>query len=134
MTSDGVIFFGMLCAVTIVGIRKWSRAIRAFEKEGGQASEGISDGILAALGRAGYTVIKGKQQVPVTYEVDGRLVQQSWTIEGLVERGGKQFALMIEPKLGWRSEWKPMQSIFPELAGIVVVNPDSGQVMNIQVE
>jgi hypothetical protein len=50
----------------------------------------------------------------------------------LVERGGKHFALLIEPKFGWRAEWNPMQAIFPELAGFVMVNPDSGKVMNIQ--
>jgi hypothetical protein len=142
VTSDGIVFFGLLIVSAMWVRKKVGNQLRAFGKDAASSISEVPDQVRDLLDASGYSVVNGPRKFPVIYDLDDRQVEQHMKMDGIVEKDSEQYVLVVESdststrrtSYFWREEWHAFHTLFPELAGVLMINPVTKKMIKIQVE
>jgi hypothetical protein len=98
--------------------------------------------IVMLLEQAGYTVIEGKQRIPIRIQADSDLLETRLFIDGLVEREDELFVVRLARErkpMDWtgssiRDHLLSIQLLYRSAAGVIYIDPRSGFLHQIRFE
>lgn len=142
MTGDGIVFFGLLIVSAMWVRKKVGDQLRALGKGAASSISEVPDQVRDLLDASGYSVVNGPRKIPVIYDLDDRQVEQHMKMDGIVEKDSEQYVLVVESdststrrtSYFWREEWHTFHTAFPELTGVLMINPVTKKMIKIQVE
>jgi hypothetical protein len=96
--------------------------------------------LVAVLEQAGYSLVSGKQRIPIVIHADHERMESRIFIDGLVEREEELFVLRVARErmpMEWtgssiRDHLLPLHLLYKSAAGIVYIDPKSGFLRQIR--